>query len=243
MGAIAVSMTEQSGRAAEVAQNVEQASLGIAEVNENVAQSSQVSAQIAGDISEVNAVAMDMSSRSSHMRQSSESLSELASQLRKMISVFRVSVNEQKQKKRTSAAVGQVPDLFIWNSKLVTGLQDIDEHHKNLVRLVNDLHRAMKAKAGATASGRILDELVDYTRYHFEFEEKLFSKHSYPATSEHKIAHRNLVEKVTGFQQEFKKGKAGLSMELMNFLADWLRQHIMKTDMAYVPHLKEKGVK
>lgn len=77
MGSIAISMTEQSSRAAEVAQNIEQASSGIAEVNENVAQSSTVSAQIAGDIADVNSVAVNISTRSSNMCSSSEGLSDL----------------------------------------------------------------------------------------------------------------------------------------------------------------------
>ncbi|SHO49268.1 bacteriohemerythrin [Desulfopila aestuarii] len=244
MGTIAVSMTEQSERAAEVAQNIEQASLGIGEVNENVAQSSQVSAQIAGDIADVSAVAQDMANRSHHMRESSESLSELAGQLRKMISVFKVSMSDSKRKEMAGSKTDKVvPDVFVWNNRLVTGLSDIDEQHKKLVQLINALHRAMKSRLGAEESGRILAELTDYTVYHFGFEEKMFAKYSYPATAEHKKAHKNLVDKVMAFQRDFQEGKAGLSVELMDFLCDWLREHIMKTDMSYVSHFKEKGVK
>ena len=244
MGAIAASMTEQSARAAEVAQNIEQASMGIGEVNENVAQSSQVSAQIAGDISDVSDLALEMANRSHHMRESSESLSELAGQLRKMISVFKVSTSDAKRKEPKGIKEKKdVSDLFVWNDRLVTGLTDIDEQHKKLVRLINTLHRAMKSRSGAEESGKILSELRDYTVYHFGFEEKLFDKYGYPGTGDHKVIHTKLVEKVTGFHRDFQKGKAGLSMELMDFLCDWLKDHILKTDMAYVPYLKEKGVK
>lgn len=96
MSSIASSMTEQSGRAAEVAKNIEQASIGIAEVNSNVMQSSQVSAQIAADVSEVNTVTEEMSSRTGEMRTSSEGLSNLATQLREMISIFKVSLENNK---------------------------------------------------------------------------------------------------------------------------------------------------
>ncbi len=244
MGSIAVSMSDQSGRAAEVAQNIEQASLGIAEVNENVAQSSQVSGQIAGDISEVNQVAVDISTRSGNMRESSEGLSDLSSQLRKMISVFQVSMSDEKREALAqSVKTNGVSELFVWNRQLVTGLGPIDDQHKELVRLINELYAAMKAKAGATESGRILEELADYTKYHFGFEEEMFAKHNYPEASGHKVAHQDLVEKVVAFNNDFKRGKAGLSMELMDFLADWLKKHIMKTDMAYVPFFKGKDIK
>jgi hemerythrin-like metal-binding protein len=244
MNSIASSMSEQSGRAAEVARNIEQASLGIGEVNENVAQGSLVSAQIAGDIAEVSAVAMEMSGRSHTMRQSSEALSDLAGQLRKMISVFKVSIGDKKH--GSQAAVVRkgavVPDLIVWNSRLMTGLETIDDQHKKLVQLINALHAALKSKTGAIESGRIVEELADYTRYHFEYEEQLFATHNYPATKEHKAAHKALIEKVSAFKSDFQRGKAGLSMELMDFLSDWLRQHILKTDMAYVPFFKEKGL-
>jgi methyl-accepting chemotaxis protein len=98
MTKIAMAMEEQSGQASEVARNIEQASMGIAEVNENVAQSSQVSGQIAGDISEVDSVASEMSARSGNMRQNLEGLSDLALQLKTMISIFKVSVQDAEKR-------------------------------------------------------------------------------------------------------------------------------------------------
>lgn len=245
ISSIAISMAEQSGRAAEVAQNIEQASTGIGEVNQNVAQSSLVSSQIAGDIAEVNTVAGEMSGHSADMRSSSEALSELATELRKMISIFKVSVDEAEKKNGSSGVkqqVGSVRELFPWSARLETGIEKVDQQHKNLVRLVNELHKAMRNKAGAKESGRILNELASYTKSHFSFEEQLFDRYGYPATVEHKKAHKNLVDKVTDFNEQFRMGKAGLSMELMQFLANWLREHIMKTDMAYVHFFKDKEI-
>jgi len=93
IAAIADSMAEQAGRASEVALNIEQASQGISEVNENVAQSSQVSSLIASDIGKVSMIAQSIDTRSNNMRNSSEGLSQLSSQLRSMISVFKVSTD------------------------------------------------------------------------------------------------------------------------------------------------------
>ena len=152
-------------------------------------------------------------------------------------------MSEEKSKQLAGNQKGSTADLFVWNRKLVTGLTDIDQQHLKLVQLINDLHRAMKSRVGAAESGRILRELAEYTVYHFDFEEKMFARHGYPGTEDHKKIHVKLVGKVTGYQQDFESGKAGLSMELMDFLCDWLRDHILKTDMGYVPFMKEKGVK
>jgi hemerythrin-like metal-binding protein len=120
------------------------------------------------------------------------------------------------------------------------GIDTIDEQHKELVRLVNQLHSAMKARVGMQESSEILGKLAEYTVYHFGFEEKLFDKYDYPDKEQHKKFHKNLVAKVVDFQNELKAGKAGLSMDLMLFLTNWLKDHILKKDKAYVAFLKDK---
>jgi len=238
---IAESMTEQAERSSEVALNIEQASQGIGEVNENVAQSSQVASQIAQDIGEVSSIAQEMNSRSSNMKNSSEDLSDLSSQLRNMISVFKVSAKTSPKKDSSaSKELKEGQELFPWTNSLVIGFPEIDKQHKKLVGLVNQLHQALKAKKGAAESEKILDELAKYTVTHFAYEEELFESHGYPKTEEHKKIHKELVEKVTSFQKDLKSGKAGISMELMYFLTDWLKGHIMKTDMEYAPYIKGK---
>ncbi|MCF6248175.1 MAG: bacteriohemerythrin [Desulfobacula sp.] len=239
---IAAAIEEQSVSATEVAENIDQASVGIAEVNENVAQSSQVSSEIAEDISKVNIVAVDMTDRSTQMKKSAQDLSDLSSKLRDMIGVFKVSMDDADIDLSSDIVKENIVDLMPWSDKLITGISNIDDHHKQLVSMVNELHRAMKMKKGARESGQILKRLADYTIMHFGFEEEMFEKYMYPKRMDHKALHDKLVAQVLEFQTDFEQGKAALSMDLMTFLSDWLRGHIMKTDMEYVPFLKEKGV-
>ena len=241
MSKIAEAMVKQASRASDVAINIEQASLGIAEVNENVAQTSLVSSQIAQDISEVSNIAHSMSRSSTNMRGNSEALSDLANQLRKMISAFKVSAKNVPSVTNNSTYQNQA-ELFPWTAKLALGIDKIDDQHKELVRLINRLHRAMKAKAGVKEAGDILDSLAKYTIYHFDFEEKIFDKYGYPKSKDHKKYHRTLVDSVVTFQKDFKSGKAGLTMELMMFLTNWLKDHIMKTDRDYVAFFKDKTI-
>lgn len=239
MAEISEAMVTQSSSASEVALNIEQASLGIAEVNENVAQSSSVSSQIAHDMDEVSSIATSMSNSSVNMRSNSDALNQLANQLRMMISTFKISTNGQRNPpgvQRDSAHA----ELFPWTAKMCIGIDTIDEQHKELVRLVNQLHSAMKARVGMQESSEILGKLAEYTVYHFGFEEKLFDKYDYPDKEQHKKFHKNLVAKVVDFQNELKAGKAGLSMDLMLFLTNWLKDHILKKDKAYVAFLKDK---
>jgi len=108
--------------------------------------------------------------------------------------------------------------------------------------MINELHCAMKMKMGAKQAGGILTRLADYTVYHFKNEETLFEKYQYPDRDAHKQYHDKLVAQVLEFKKELEEGRAALSMELMQFLTDWLRDHILETDTAYVPFFKENGI-
>ena len=235
------SMVEQAARASEVAMNVEQASAGIAEVNGNVAQTTLVSAEITRDINEVSSISQSMFRASDNMRTNSQALNGMANELRNMISAFKVGKSDTRTK-GGAASTDPVADLIPWTDRLSLGIDKIDAQHRELVGLVNQLHRAMKRQAGARESEAVLRKLAEYTQYHFSFEEKIFDKYGYPQAGPHKQAHRDLLQAVTQFQQDLQAGKAGLSMKLMDFLNQWLREHIMKTDRAYVTHLRGRDI-
>jgi len=236
---IAAAVEEQSAAATEVADNIGQASTGISEVNENVAQTSQVSTEITRDIAVVNSVAQEMSDKGVQMNQSARDLSDLSTKLRDMITIFKVSAGETAAADDTTSKAN-IPDLMTWGPKLVIGIEEIDNQHKELVSLINQLHKAMKLKHGSRQAGTILSRLADYTVYHFGHEEKLFETYNYPDKKQHIKTHKDLVAQVVDFKTQFEQGRASLTMDLMNFLTDWLKNHIMKTDKAYAPFLKEK---
>ncbi|MEH0020954.1 MAG: bacteriohemerythrin [Desulfobacter sp.] len=234
------SVEEQSRTATEVATNIEQASIGISEVNENVAQSSLVASEIAADIAQVDGVAAQMSQQAGHLTHGAKDLDALSLSLRKMIGVFKVSKQVGSQEDADASKDIYVPDIITWGPKLQTAIPEIDDQHRELVRLVNLLHKAMRRQKGAGEVGNILGELTEYTVFHFNFEEKQFDRFGYEDTAAHKEIHKKLVAQVSEFRQAFEAGRASVTMDLMDFLKDWLKDHIMKTDMSYAPFLREK---
>lgn len=240
---IVSAIEEQSGTASEVASNIEQASAGISEVNENVAQISQVSAEIAADIARVDTVASDMSDRAGMMTKGAGDLDNLALNLREMISLFRVSVGEDDDTDYSSLKEEDIPDIMPWSSRLALSIDVIDNHHKELVRMINQLHKAMRMQKGTGKVAEILGALLDYTVFHFGFEEQLFDRFGYPETAGHKKIHQKLIGQIADFKDDLRAGKSTVTMELMDFLKDWLKEHILKTDMAYVPFMKENMAK
>jgi len=132
--------------------------------------------------------------------------------------------------------------LISWNENLSVGIKSIDEQHKKLVGMVNDLHSAMGSGRGKEIMSQTVAGLVEYTKGHFCYEEELMKKHSYPGLLNHKLKHDNLTKQVSGLDKKIKDGQAVVTVEVMNFLKDWLSTHIQSEDKNYGPFLAGKGV-
>ncbi len=133
--------------------------------------------------------------------------------------------------------------FFDWKAEYSLELSEIDGQHKKLVEMLNELYVALKAGEGREALGGILAGLVNYTKTHFATEERLMKSYGYPGYLEHKEKHEKMAAKVLGYVQKFEANEIKSPIEISNFLKDWLKKHILSTDKAYSPFLKEKGVR
>lgn len=136
-----------------------------------------------------------------------------------------------------------VPKFLEWNDDLVLGIRDIDEQHRQLVGMVNELYRAMQEGKSRDIMTNLFDKLKQYAVTHFATEEEYFEQAGYRGTEAHVTEHQKLVGTVLEFEEKFKSGKASISTELMKFLKDWLVNHIQRTDKAYVADLHAAGIR
>jgi len=132
--------------------------------------------------------------------------------------------------------------LITWSDNYSVKVKEIDNQHKKLADLINQLHDAMKEGKGKEIIGNVLNELVNYTVYHFGYEEKLFDKYGYPEAKIHAREHNDLVEKVKLYVKDYQSGKGVLTLEIMNFLRGWLMNHIGDTDKKYSSFFIAKGL-
>lgn len=129
-----------------------------------------------------------------------------------------------------------------WTDELHTGIEKVDEQHKWLVDATNQLHdEVTKPNADRNVAGEILHGLVGYTFKHFIMEEELFKRLGYPESDAHMAQHNIFTNNITSLLERHNKGET-VSTEAMELLKNWLVDHIMKTDKAYVPFLKQNGV-
>jgi hemerythrin len=128
-----------------------------------------------------------------------------------------------------------------WSNDLSVGVEEIDEQHKVLVGLVNEMHDAIHERHGSEVVRNILSKLADYTRIHFAVEESLMRILNYPGYEEHKVQHEELLRHVVELVEKVDSGKTAIGFELMHFLKVWLTKHIMESDKEYTEHFLSAG--
>ncbi|MBS1209071.1 MAG: hemerythrin-like metal-binding protein [Proteobacteria bacterium] len=132
--------------------------------------------------------------------------------------------------------------LFQWSDEYSVGVEEIDEQHKALVDLLNNLHQAIHERHGTEVSRQILDDLAEYTRVHFAVEESLMRISSYPDFDNHKKIHTALIQQVIELQAKLDSGTAKISFELLHFLKQWLMHHIVESDKLFGKHFAQVGL-
>jgi hemerythrin len=132
--------------------------------------------------------------------------------------------------------------FITWDDSLSVRVKEIDNQHQQLVRMINELHDAMSQGKGKDALAGIVSGLVSYAKSHFATEEKYFAQFAYPDKAAHVQEHKAFVDQIQDFKSKFDGGQAVLSLEVMDFLSQWLIKHIKGTDQKYSSFFNEKGL-
>ncbi|HAF30120.1 MAG TPA: hemerythrin [Bacteroidales bacterium] len=130
-------------------------------------------------------------------------------------------------------------ELIEWSDKYLVGYDEIDNQHKGLVIMINELFTFMTEGKSKENLEIIFDHLTVYTKEHFSNEEKMMLKYDYPDYEQHKLEHVKFIERLNSFKSDFENNKITISLELLNFLKDWLLNHIVITDKKYMPLLEK----
>jgi hemerythrin-like metal-binding protein len=133
-------------------------------------------------------------------------------------------------------------ELIKWNNSYSVGFDKIDEQHKQLFTLLNQLYNAMSVGKGREVITKTLDELTDYTKKHFFEEEKLMFVYSYPQYESHKALHTDFVTKIKEMRKKADAGEVRITIELADFLKKWLVDHIIGVDKKYAEYFSQVGV-
>ena len=119
-----------------------------------------------------------------------------------------------------------------WQEIYTVGIPSIDNQHKKFLGMINQLEDSITAGKEIVNDdiGKVLAQLVEYTQTHFADEERIQEDIQYSGRDRHKQLHKKLVEQVVSILMNLKKGRVINVYEMMNFLRDWLINHILTED-------------
>lgn len=126
-----------------------------------------------------------------------------------------------------------------WTQDMSVGIPLIDNDHKKLIELINQLQNATQYNIDEQLIRQAMNELVDYTKYHFEREEQLMRNNNYPDYESHHQLHQNMITKMADCMQKYHTDPSHTIDDTLNFLKDWLVNHILHSDREYIPYLKD----
>lgn len=123
-----------------------------------------------------------------------------------------------------------------------TGIPLIDSQHHELFRQIDKLTLSIYKGDAKRTIKEMLNFLDQYTVEHFETEEDLMYKNFFPGLEKHIQDHRSFAKLFGDIRKDFEKKGADsyMAIRIEKELRRWWENHILKTDMLYVPYLKEK---
>lgn len=129
-----------------------------------------------------------------------------------------------------------------WKKEYEFGIREIDEQHKKFVDGLSRLIDAIDEQKVKEEMAGILQEIGEYADYHFFTEEKYFDQFNYEGAEEHKQKHQEFRDKFKDILNKYEKDEMAMSFELVEFLENWLFDHLLNLDKKYVECFKNNGL-
>jgi hemerythrin-like metal-binding protein len=133
-------------------------------------------------------------------------------------------------------------EVFTWLPECSVGVKEIDEQHKQLISIMNTLFNSIDDLVGEKTLKDIINQIVAYAQYHFATEEKYFDLFNYEHTEEHKASHKKLLAHVSNFLSLPHKSIKQASLDLLDYLQDWMNEHLLYEDKKYTKCFNEHGL-
>ncbi|MGB4045849.1 MAG: hemerythrin family protein [Halanaerobiales bacterium] len=134
--------------------------------------------------------------------------------------------------------------MFEWDDILSVGIEVVDDQHQELFRIGRELVYVLEnTSAGLDQYDdiiKLLKELHTYANYHFSEEEKLMEAADFIGLPAHRFQHKIFIRKIEEIElDEIDEDQKNQALELLDFLANWITNHIMKIDREYIPDVQK----
>jgi hemerythrin len=132
-------------------------------------------------------------------------------------------------------------ELITWSNTFSCGFKLIDDQHKELVDMVNEMfhHASGNAEQEHEYFSKIIHQAVQYIKVHFATEEKIMRVAHYPGYAEHKRQHDRFIIEVLENIHDYETQKHYTLFSFTKFLKDWVLSHIGVMDRQYFLYIKK----
>ena len=132
-----------------------------------------------------------------------------------------------------------------WSDQMATGVARIDEQHRFLVDTLRQANEKLLVEPSSVLLGDIAKDLLGYAIMHFETEEALMRRHGYDAeypevAQAHVAQHRDFSHRVVALCDQLREGREVSRLEVLRFLNEWLRGHVLGIDQLLGDFLQQK---
>ena len=127
-----------------------------------------------------------------------------------------------------------------WNSSYATGIEAIDAQHKNMIEHIQKLQESLHEGRVHEETTELMGFLLHYVDEHFTMEEAYMEHIGYPQLGQHQELHRQLRFRVQGIADRLARADSSANIDLSLLLFEWLRDHILRDDSAYVEHARSR---
>ncbi len=131
-------------------------------------------------------------------------------------------------------------EILEWNANYATGIPEIDAQHSYLFELTNRFIRGIHGQSEMPSLQQILSELSEYVGRHFAYEEQCMLTAGYAHFDEHRKSHKRLTDSIVQYTSKVEAARLE-PRDLAEFLRSWLKMHVLREDMRYIPALTVKG--
>ncbi|MCX7014778.1 MAG: bacteriohemerythrin [Candidatus Sumerlaeota bacterium] len=132
--------------------------------------------------------------------------------------------------------------LFLWDEAFSVNVRELDDQHRRLIGLLNDLQKALQGTAPKERWWKALEEFGQLTARNFETEERLVLLHEAPDYIAHRVHHDRFLNQFGEYREQLESERVRLSLPFLEDLADWWRNHIVDFDAKCGAWLNQKGV-
>ena len=132
-------------------------------------------------------------------------------------------------------------ELVKWSSTFSVGIKLIDDQHKGLLDLVNEMYNHISGNEAAEQRyfETVIQEAIKYVKIHFATEEKIMLATKFQGYAEHKRAHDAFSLTVVNTIRDYEAGKKTALAAFTKFLKEWILTHIAIMDKQYFNYFRK----